>query len=64
MKRSRILFEQVVRVIDKINDGMSWVVISLVMGITIIINYEVLMRYVFSSPTQFSNEISRIIRII
>ena len=42
---------------------MSWVVISLVMGITIIINYEVLMRYVFSSPTQFSNEISRIMQV-
>jgi C4-dicarboxylate transporter DctQ subunit len=56
-------FRKAVTVIDKINGPMSLIIIFLMLALTAIMDWEVIMRYVFNSPTMFSGEICQMIQV-
>ncbi|MBN2437888.1 MAG: TRAP transporter small permease subunit [Deltaproteobacteria bacterium] len=61
MKGNKI--KRILEVIDKINETTQFPLLFFLVCLTAIMNFEVLMRYVFNSPTMFSREFSLILQV-
>lgn len=54
----------VVRGIDKMNGSMGWVIITFIILMTFVMDYEVFRRYVLNSPTSYSLEVCQIVQVL
>lgn len=57
------IISRMIDIIEGINKSMHWPVIILLISMTFLINLEVIMRYIFNRPTQFTTEFCQIIQV-
>lgn len=55
---------KVIESIEKINGYMIWLIVGIVIFIACLMNYEVIMRYVFNNPTMFSGEFAQMVQVL